>query len=120
MERASIQLDENELDVWIAETPEQHIEGLQAVDEIAGDEGMLFVWDEPADRVFEIKDVGYSLDVIFVAEDGHVMAVEGLEPGATEVASAGEPVLWVVETRAGWAAEHGVAEGSTLTLDGGS
>ena len=119
LEQATLRIDGSQLDVWIAETPDQLSEGLQAVDEIAEGEGMLFVWDEPSDRVFEIKDVGYALDVIFVDEDGEVVAIERLEPGADGVASAGEPVLWVVEARAGWSEEHGVAEGSRLTLDEG-
>ena len=45
-------------------------------DAISEGEGMLFVWDEPADRVFEIKDVEYALDVIFIAEDGALQVVD--------------------------------------------
>jgi uncharacterized membrane protein (UPF0127 family) len=119
LEKATIRIEGAQLDVFVAETPDQLSEGLQAVDEIAEGEGMLFVWDEPDDRVFEIKDVVYALDVIFVAEDGRVVGIEQLEPGSSDVASAGEPVLWVVETRAGWAEENGVIEGSRLTLNGG-
>jgi uncharacterized membrane protein (UPF0127 family) len=120
LEQATIRIEGAQLDVLVAETPDQLSEGLQAVEEISEGEGMLFVWDEPADRVFEIKDVEYALDVIFIAADGRVVGIERLEPGSSDVASAGEPVLWVVETRAGWAEDAGVIEGSRLTLDGGS
>jgi uncharacterized membrane protein (UPF0127 family) len=117
--RERIALDDALIGVWVAETPAQRSEGLQAVPPIIDGEGMLFVWDEPGDRVFEIKDVSYEIDVIFVAPDRTVVDVDTIGPEGEQTASSGQDVMWVVEVPGGWAAANGVAEGSELILGEG-
>lgn len=119
MARETITLGGHDVEVWVAQTSTQRSEGLQAVEPIGSGEGMLFVWDEPGERVFEIKDVEYSVDVIFVAEDGRVVDIDTIEPAGETVASSQQGIILVVEVPGGWAEENGVAEGSRLVREGG-
>ena len=116
MARERIGLGDQVLTVWVAETPDQRSEGLQAVPPIVDGEGMLFVWDTPGDRVFEIKDVSYPVDVVFVDEFGTVVDVDTIGPGGEEAASSGQDILWVVEVPGDWAEHNGVAEGARLAI----
>jgi len=118
MSRETIILGGHELDVWVAESPSQHIAGLQAVPRIEEGEGMLFVWDDVDGRVFEIKDVEYPVDVIFVDIEGRVVDIDTIEPTGEAVASSEQDIFVVVEVVGGWAEANGVAEGSILMREG--
>jgi uncharacterized membrane protein (UPF0127 family) len=119
LDRETIKLGGQELDVWVAETTEQRVEGLQAVPRIAEGEGMLFVWDEPGVRDFELKSLDYAIDVVFVGQDGRVLDVDTIGPDGESTAASGQDVLWVVEVPGGWASANGVAEGSALVVGEG-
>lgn len=119
LRQQTITLGGHELTVWVARTEAQHVEGLQSVPPIQDGEGMLFVWDEPAQRTFSLKDVEYEIDVVFVGEDGRVLDVDTIGPGGQLVAESAQAVGWVVEVPGGWAQAHDVAEGSALHVEGG-
>jgi uncharacterized membrane protein (UPF0127 family) len=119
MRRQTITLGGHELDVWVAEVEAQHLEGLQAVPPIEDGEGMLFVWDEPAQRTFSLKDLDYEVDVVFIGEDGRVLDVDTIGPDGQLVAESAQVVGWVVEVPGGWAQANDVAEGAELSLEGG-
>jgi len=47
MEKTDIKIGNKEYEVLVAETEEEKTKGLQDVEELDDDEGMLFVYDEP-------------------------------------------------------------------------
>lgn len=75
MKEVNISIGTKQYKVKLAETEEQHIKGLQDVTELPEDEGMLFIFNEPDEISFWMKDTKIPLDIIFINEDLEVISV---------------------------------------------
>ena len=67
--------------VSLAETEEEQMKGLQGVHTLPEDEGVLFVFEEPGEVGFWMKDTLIPLDIIYINDDDEVIAVEQGVPG---------------------------------------
>lgn len=76
----NIEIGSKIYNVEVAKTDEEKIKGLQGRISIAPNEGMLFVYDEPGNVAFWMKDTGIPLDIIFIDEDGEVISVKHGKP----------------------------------------
>lgn len=99
------------IDVIVADDAEELSRGLQGYDPLDEGEGMLFVFDDVAPRTFAMKEVSFPIDVLFVAEDGTVSAIEPLDPGDMRLVTSPSPSPYAVELPQGWAAENGIVIG---------
>ncbi len=83
-------------------------------------EGMLFSWDAEAPRSFWMRNTCLPLDMLFLADDGTVLGVlEQVPPMNDAPRSIPCPARHVLELRAGWVREHGVAPGQRLLIHTG-
>lgn len=70
-----IRIGNKEYNVKEVTTPEDKAKGLQGVESLPEDEGMLFIYDPPEDVKFWMKDTLIPLDIIFINEDQEVVEV---------------------------------------------
>ena len=82
---------------------------------IAGDRGMIFPYDPPADVSFWMKNTWIPLDIIFIRSDGAIVRITHAQPMDLTPLPAGESVAAVLEIRAGRAAELGIKEGDVAS-----
>ncbi len=85
--------------------------------------GMLFLFEEPAERAFWMRGMRFCLDIIWIADGEIVGASEDVcpDPEGTDDADrplyrSGEPVTHVLEMPAGWLAENGFSPGTPVDL----
>ena len=71
-----IEIGDKEYNVEVARTEEEKVKGLQEKESLGEDEGMLFVYDEPQEIAFWMKDTAIPLDIVFMDEDGEVISVK--------------------------------------------
>ncbi|KYK30585.1 MAG: hypothetical protein AYK23_00920 [Candidatus Proteinoplasmatales archaeon SG8-5] len=110
----------------LADTPAERAEGLMYVESMPQDEGMLFVFDNPLQVSFWMKNTLIPLDMIFIDSNGVVVNVEEAdpEPGVPDAQltrySSDGPILYVLEINQGLAASYGIESGivSTITYQG--
>lgn len=76
MNKIDIKIGNKEYEVLVAETEEEKTKGLQDVEELDDDEGMLFVYNEPQQVVFWMQDTTVPLDIIFINDDFEVISVQ--------------------------------------------
>ena len=101
--------------VEIAKTDRQRGQGLQYRTELKADAGMLFDFGRVQKVVMWMKNTFIPLDMIFISEDGRVDGVaENTTPQSLELIQSGNPVLSVLEVRAGTAARLGITKGSRI------
>ncbi|HWB34361.1 MAG TPA: DUF192 domain-containing protein, partial [Candidatus Paceibacterota bacterium] len=62
--------------VDVASTPQEQEQGLSGRASLAEGSGMLFVFDPDAAPGFWMKDMNFSLDIIFMKADGEVVGIE--------------------------------------------
>jgi uncharacterized membrane protein (UPF0127 family) len=68
------------LDVEIADSPEQHSLGLMHRTELASDAGMVFIFFEPTDGAFWMKNTLIPLSIAFFDQEGTIVRILDMEP----------------------------------------
>lgn len=106
---------EHPFTVELALTPEQRARGLMFREEMAADEGMLFLFDREAPRSFWMKNTYLPLDILFIAADGRIVSIASDTVPLTETPiPSGVPALGVLELNAGTAARLGISPGDRV------
>jgi uncharacterized protein len=103
------------IDTQVAQTPAQREIGLMFRKEMPQQEGMLFVFEEPSQQCFWMKNTLIPLTAAFVADDGTVVNLEDMKPQTTDAHCSAKPVRYVLEMNKGWFAKKGIKAGSKLT-----
>ncbi len=122
-DRATITVNDAELDVLLADTVLERQHGLSnySLDGLDAD-GMLFVFDEEEVRDFWMKDMNFALDVVWIKGDKIVSADYDIQPpeGDEEperMTSNPVKVDKVLELPAGKAESLGLNPGVVLHID---
>ena len=106
----------------IAATDEQKTKGLSVKDSLAENEAMLFVFDNEGQHPFWMKDMKFPIDIIWIDSDKRVVHIEhNLQPCSSELlCPLYQPVgdsLYVLETVAGFAERHAIANGTPVDFE---
>ena len=107
-----IEIGDKKYNVEVAQTDEEKTKGLQDKKELAEDEGMLFIYDEPQTVGFWMQDTDIPLDIIFIDEDFEVISVYKGQPHDETIAEE-DDVQFVLEVNQG----SGIKEGDELDID---
>lgn len=102
----------------VAQTWPERIQGLSDTPYLPADVVKFFVFDSPGMHSIWMKDMNYSIDILWVDEAGVIVHIE--EDASPESYPAmflpKLEALYVIEAVAGFVAEHGIAEGDTVLL----
>jgi uncharacterized membrane protein (UPF0127 family) len=116
-----IQTDDGivELQVRIAETAEARRLGLMGVRHLDRDAGMAFLFSEPVDPGFWMKDTLIPLAIAFWDSDGRIADIQEMTPCQRDpcpLYSPGVRVMGALEANRGFFAAHGVRPGDPIDL----
>ena len=100
------------LQVQVAQTPEQQQIGLMFRKTMGTNDGMLFIFDEPRQQCFWMKNTLLPLSVAFIADDGSVVNVDDMKPLTLDSHCSTKPVRYVLEMNVGWYDKRGIKAGS--------
>jgi uncharacterized protein len=98
----------------VAGTAEQRGIGLMHRQDMPPNEGMLFVFEQPASQCFWMKNTLLPLTAAFVADDGSIVNLADMKPQALDSHCSAQPVRYVLEMHQGWFAQRGIRPGSKL------
>lgn len=112
MRTIKLKIKDKEYEVLVALTEEEKEQGLQDVEEMSENEGMLFVYDEPQILSFWMHNTEIPLDIIFIDEDWIVRYVSQGEPMDEKTISCSD-VQYVLELNQ----NSGVKEGDEIEVD---
>lgn len=103
--------------VEVARTHQELSRGLMWRDRLGAYEGMLFVFDEPSDRTFWMKNTPLSLDILFIDDRGRIANIaESTTPYSETPIRSAQPVRYVLEVNAGFTRRHGIHAGARADL----
>lgn len=113
-----IAIGKTTLQVEIASTDAEREQGLSDRTSLVPGHGMLFIFDPPKDVSFWMKDMQFSLDMVFADENGVITRVDtDVSPDTyPTVFPSGSPIRYVLEIPAGYAAVHGIAKGQKIVV----
>jgi len=89
--------------------------GLMFREKLGRNDGMLFVFDEPAYHSMWMKNTLIPLSVAFVDAKGEILNILDLEPHSLESRMSAGPASYAIETNRGWFAERGLKAGDRVT-----
>lgn len=99
----------------VADSPEERATGLMYRTQMGTNEGMLFVFDDPAQQCFWMKNTVLPLSAAFVDDEGRIANIEDMAPQTLESHCSAKPVRFVLEMNKGWFAKRGIKAGSRLS-----
>ena len=104
-----------QIDAQLARTPDQRTIGLMYRKEMPQHEGMLFVFEFPAQQCFWMRNTLLPLTAAFVADDGTIVNLADMKPRTDDSHCSDQPVRYVLEMNQGWFAKKGIKAGSKLS-----
>ena len=107
-----ITIGDKKYKVEIADTLEKQEKGLMGRESLPEDQGMLFIYDEPQDLSYWMKNTLISLDIIFIDDDMEVVSVKQGQPMSEEPITE-DDVQYVLEVNS----NSGIEEGDQLVVE---
>ena len=83
--------------------------------EMPGNEGMLFVNEEPSVRCFWMKNTLIPLSIAFIADDGTIVNLADMKPLDESSHCSTKPVRYALEMKQGWFDKRGIKAGFKLS-----
>jgi uncharacterized membrane protein (UPF0127 family) len=112
-------ISETEMCVWEAATPEQRSRGLMGVRDLAGRDGMIFVYSEDRSTSFTMRNTLIDLSIAFFDAAGDFMDAFEMSPCTAEPCPTyrtPEGFRLALEVPAGQLGRWGIGPGATATL----
>lgn len=103
-----------EFTIEIADEPRERERGLMFRQSMEPGRGMLFVFENTQRQGFWMKNTPLPLDLLFIAENGRLVAIRRGEPFSEALIAPIYPVRFVLELNAGTARERGIRIGARL------
>ena len=105
----------HELKVEIVASDAERSRGLMFREKLGRDDGMLFVFPEPAYHSMWMKNTLIPLSVAFVDREGTILNILDMEPETLDPHVSAGPSVYAIETNKGWFARKQVKAGDKVT-----
>lgn len=119
--KMKIYLGAETLDAELATTPREVQTGMMFRTNITDESAMLFVFSQPYQPSFWMKNCPHSLSAAYISPDGVIQEIHHLEKNDTNsVVAASDNIQYVLEVNDGWFQRHGVNTGMLIRTEVGS
>jgi uncharacterized membrane protein (UPF0127 family) len=113
--RIPLRVGKANLVAQIQRTWRQFRSGMMYLEQLADDEGMLFIFPYAQRVSFYMANTPSPLSCAYLDPDGFIVEIHDLEPfNRSSVRSNSTNIQYVLETRQGWFKDHGVSIGSSV------
>lgn len=89
-------------------------QGLMHREKMGANEGMVFVFDGPAQVCMWMKNTLIPLSVAFIDAGGTIVNIEDMRPQTTESHCASKPVRYALEMNQGWFRQKNIKPGTMI------
>jgi uncharacterized membrane protein (UPF0127 family) len=110
-----VKVGSHRLKVEVAQTDAEREQGLMFRKQLGRDDGMLFVFDEPAYHAMWMKNTLIPLSVAFIDAQGTILNILDMEPQTLDSHMAAGPATYAIETNKGWFDGKQVKAGDKVT-----
>jgi uncharacterized membrane protein (UPF0127 family) len=110
----TLKIGAHALKVEVVRTDEQRSRGLMFREKLGREDGMLFVFDEPAYHSMWMKNTLIPLSVAFVDAKGMILNILDMEPHSLDSHMSAGPSIYAIETNRGWFAAKKIKAGDRV------
>jgi uncharacterized membrane protein (UPF0127 family) len=112
---SQVKVGNHALKVEVAISDPQRMQGLMFREKLGRNDGMLFIFDEPAYQSMWMKNTLIPLSVAFIDRNGVILNILDMEPHTLTPNMSAGPALYALETNKGWFAENRIKAGDRVT-----
>ena len=111
-----VEIGSTTIQAELVRTPDKRRQGLSGRTSLAPKHGMLFIFDEPQDLSFWMKDMYFPIDMIWIGADKTVVGItDNVRPTSyPKTFGPPEPAQYVLEVNAGAARQWGIETGNEV------
>ena len=113
-EIASLTAGMNVIKAEVAAAPAQREQGLMYREKMGPNEGMVFVFDGPAEVCMWMKNTLLPLSVAFIDNAGKIVNIEDMQPQTLESHCARRLVRYALEMNLGWFRQKNIKPGTLI------
>lgn len=119
LETPTLKIGEAAIFVEIADSPEERMLGLSGREYLAKDHGLFFIFEEPGQHGFWMKDMSFAIDIVWIDESWHIVSLDrGVGPETfPQIFYPSEAVKYVLELPAGEIDENRIDIGQIVYFD---
>lgn len=111
----SVGIGKNHYALEVSDTEEKRIKGLSGRDDLEQGTGMIFVYPQAGNECIWMKDMHFSLDILWLNEAKKVTKIErSVSPGTYPRSFCAGGTQYVIELQAGEAVKAGVKVGQQI------
>ena len=114
LQRVELTAGMHRIEAQVAQAPQERQTGLMHRKDMPQNEGMLFVFEQPAQQCFWMKNTLLPLTAAFVDDDGTIVNLADMKPQTLDSHCSAKPVRYVLEMNQGWFAKKGIKAGAKL------
>ncbi len=114
LQRVELTAGMHRIDAQVAASPQERQTGLMHRKDMPQHEGMLFVFEQPAQQCFWMKNTLLPLTAAFVDDDGTIVNLVDMKPQTLDSHCSVKPVRYVLEMNQGWFAKKNIKAGAKL------
>lgn len=104
----------------VADTYRKKYTGLSKTDSLPEDRGMWFVYDEPGNRTYVMREMSFGIDIVYVDADGTITAIHHAPEPAPGEDGADQRYpgygQYVLEVNYNWTVRHDVEVGDRVIV----
>lgn len=114
-------LGPKEITAELAITPQELATGMMFRREMGENEGMLFIFGQPARLAFYMKNTYIPLSCAYIDPEGAIVEIHDLEPlNEVPVEARSDKIQFVLEVKRGWFERNGLKTGMIVRTEHGS
>jgi uncharacterized protein len=110
----SLKINGHEIFVEVANTETTREAGLMFREHMDWDNGMLFVFDDTAQRYFWMKNTVIPLSIAFMDEKGVILNILEMPPETEQNFPSNGPARFALEMNTGWFTKNGLKAGDLV------
>ncbi|MBI4092025.1 MAG: DUF192 domain-containing protein [Candidatus Levybacteria bacterium] len=116
------QVGDKKINLILAKSDKDRVKGLSGRNNLAEDQGMLFIFEKKGKYGFWMRDMKFPLDIIYIDDNTVVYLVENVPAGAQApnltIYVPDTDANRVLELNAGGAKKYGIKKGTKITFKG--
>jgi uncharacterized membrane protein (UPF0127 family) len=118
LEQRTIYVNDEKLRVDIADDPHEQQQGLSGRNGLDDDEGMLFIFQNPTTPEFWMKEMKFSLDILWIDANNIIVGItKNISPDTyPQRFLPPSPIKYVLEVNAGWTEKNKIKVGDFVSF----
>jgi uncharacterized membrane protein (UPF0127 family) len=98
----------------VADTPALRTRGLMGRQSLPPNHGMLFVFEQPQQQCFWMRNTPLPLTIAFMDDEGRISSMADMQPFSEATHCSQVPVRYALEMEQGWFAKRGIQPGEII------